>query len=252
MIDLELQLRDLGSHLDHPSGDGIADVLRARFANPIAPTTHARWSPRRSVVAALAAVAAVAVLAVALPPSRDALADLFGIGAVEIRRDDHVAQPRPTTHAPPTTVAPTNPAVVHVDLATARTSVEFPIKVPTRAGGQPTRVTVDHRVPGGLVTLDYPEFSVVEVASPPEAGPTLAKVLGPGSHVRGATVRGQPGLWITGTHHEIAYLDRDGNIRRGTARPTGHVLLWEEGGVTYRVEGFPTQTSATALATSIG
>ena len=250
MIDLELQLRDLGSHLDHPAGEQLGAVLRSRLANPIEPVVHPRWSSRRSVVTALAAVAAVVLLAVALPPSRDALADLFGIGAVEIRRDDHLARPR-RTHTPPATEAPTNPAVARVDLATARTSVDFPIKVPTRPGEPPTRVTVDHRVPGGLVTLDYPEFSVVEVASPPEAGPTLAKVLGPGSHVRAATVRGRPGLWITGTHHEIAYLDRDGNIRRDTARPTGHVLLWEEGGVTYRVEGFPTQASATSLATSI-
>ena len=114
------------------------------------------------------------------------------------------------------------------------------------------QVTLDSRVPGGLVALEYPSFTLVEVASPPDVAAGLAKLVAPESHVRVVAVRGRPGLWITGTHHQIPYLDRDGTLRRGSSRPTGHVLLWDEGGVTYRVEGFARQAAASEIASSIG
>ena len=65
------------------------------------------------------------------------------------------------------------------------------------------------------------------------------------------SVRGRPALWITGNHDAIPYFDRDGTLRTGVPRPTGHVLLWEEHGVTYRIEGFEHESSAAQMATSI-
>ncbi len=153
-------------------------------------------------------------------------------------------------HGSTVTSGPPAPEVELLDLATARTRVDFPIRVPAGAD-QPPQVTVDHRVPGGLVSLDYPAFRLVEVASPSDVTGELAKLVPATSRVRVVSVGDRPGLWITGTHHEIAYFDRDGALRYEPSRPTGHVLLWDEDGVTYRVEGFLRQASADDVARSI-
>lgn len=248
MIELEHDLRDLGEHLDHPPGDQIVTGLRARLSDPperLKP--RPRWATRRAIVPAMASAAAVVLLAVAIPPIRDAIVDRLRAG--DSTQRDRTASPRQGSTI--TTAAPADPAIAVVDLETARAAVDFPIRVPALPQAAPA-VTVDDRVPGGLVALEYPTFTIVEVASAPGTAATPAKAVGSGSRARDVTVRGRPGLWVTGTHHEIEYLDRDGNVRRGATRPTGHVLLWEEDGIIFRVEGFSDQASATDVASSIG
>jgi hypothetical protein len=251
MIDLERDLRDLGRHLDHPAGDRLAIELRARLAAPARPAAvrpiGAARLRRRRIVTGLASVAAVVLLAVAIPPSRDAIADILGLGSADGGRPEQVAEPH---HDPTVTTGSPPPEVSVLDLDSARAAVDFPIKVPARLE-VPAHVTVDRRVPGGLVELAYPSFTLVEVASPPDVAAELAKLVAPESRVRIVSVRERPGLWITGTHHEIAYLDREGVLRHGASRPTGHVLMWEEDGVTYRIEGLAQQTSASEMARTI-
>ena len=240
---LETELRDLALHLDAPSGDGISAAVRRVLVagDTAAPASssrrRARWVP------VLAAAAVVVVLAVA---GTVALTDPFG-------RDHTEAGPRPVPTTPRETVpgpsAPA-PAVETMDLANARAAVEIPVRVPAGIDVAP-RITVDRRAPGGLVALEYPTFAVVAVAAPAGAAAGEVAGLGPESQVRPVAVRGQPGLWITGTHREIAYLDRDGALRQGPTRTSGHVLMWVEDGVTYRVEGFEQQITAMQVATSL-
>jgi hypothetical protein len=243
VIDLEQGLRDLGEHLDHPTGDQIVPQLRDRLSAPTAPPVHPRWRHRPGVMVVAGSLAAavllVAVVAVITfgSDSRDAPQARRPSGS-----NDHPT--KTTTSAPP-------PAVLTVDLAGARAAVEFPIGVPGPSGVLPTTVTVDRRVPGGLVALEYPDFRVVEVASPPDAAANLAPTIAAEGEVQVMSVRGRFALWITGTHHDVPFFDRDGALRRTATRPTGHVLLWEEGGVTYRVEGFENEASARAMANSI-
>ena len=113
-----------------------------------------------------------------------------------------------------------------------------------------TSVSVDPAVPGGLVTLDYPGYRLVEFAAPPN-GAVIAKVLDPRTHVAPAAVGEASGYWITGTYHEIAYLDRDNQVRSATIHTTGHVLMWSADGVTYRVEGPETLARAREIAASL-
>ena len=249
MIDLERELRDLGEHLDHPAGDQIVRQLRTRLSNASSGASpRPQWPRRRAVATVIVSIAAVLLLAVAIPPSRDAIADLLGLGSHEVGRPDRVAVP---PHHPPVTTSLPSGQVSSLSLESARQAVDFPIRVPGHVAATP-QVTVDSSVPGGLVALAYPSFTLVEVASPPDVAAGLAKLVAPESHVRVVAVRGRPGLWITGTHHQIPYLDRDGTVRRGSSRPTGHVLLWDEDGVTYRVEGFARQAAASEIASSIG
>jgi hypothetical protein len=238
-MDLETELRDLGRHLDHPAGDDLVAAMRQELTAP-APVGGRR---DRSRAAWWAAAAAAVVLVLAAG------------GAWWAARGDEATTPavppsRPARTATTSTAAPALPLVATVDLATARAAVDIPVRVPEGITLVP-RVTVDRRSPGGLVALEYPEFTVVEVAAPAGASAGEIADLGPRSRVRPVAVREQPGLWITGTHPEITYLDRDGVSRRGPVRTHGHVLMWVEEGVTYRVEGFHDQDEAMRVADSL-
>jgi hypothetical protein len=243
---LETDLRDLGAHLDHPAGDSLVAAMRSELtgATPPVPLDRDVRAPKRRILAF--AAAALLVVLVAIPV---AAAVLDGGG------DDARPQARATvpSSSPPVTTpstAPLPPPVETLALAAARRAVEIPIRMPEGIDVAP-RVTVDRRAPGGLVALEYPDFTVVEVAAPAGAAAGEVAGLGPESQVHPVSVRAQPGLWITGTHREIAYLDRDGALRKGPTRTTGHVLMWVEGGVTYRVEGFHDQVAAMSVANSL-
>ena len=187
----------------------------------------------------LAAVAAAAVLTAAtLPASRTAIADFFRVDGVALRS----ARDRPPRPASTTTL----PAVDSV--AAAQREAAFTLRVPPAAAA--SHVSVDREVPGGLVTLDYPDFRLVEFAAPPD-GAVIAKFVDPRTHVAPTTVGDAGGYWITGTHHEMAYLDRDGEVRTATMHTTGHVLTWSHGGVTYRIEGPETLARAQEIAGSL-
>src|SRR5689334_9513072 len=172
----------------------------------------------------------------AVAPARRAVAGWLGIGAVEV----HQSAPPSTGAAPSTSRPPARP----MDLATAQRQVQFDITTP-RDAGPPLRVTVDRRVPGGLVALTYDHFTLVEIATDPDE-PTLAKFVD-GGPVEEVTVHGHAGLWIPRAH-TIGYIDRAGGYRVEAVRRSGPVLLWAVDGVTFRVEGPHTRTEAMAIA----
>ena len=247
---VETRLVELGEHLDYPDGA----ELGARVALDLAELSliprisdrapHPQW---RRLVALLATAAVVA--AIAIEPSRRALADLFRIGGVEVRNAQDLHPPSSAPSATTATIASTT-GRAETPLAAAQAAVEFPIRLPNLVPSRTPNVSVDLRVPGGLVVLDYGDFRLVEVAAP-DGPPVLAKGLAPNTRMALTTVGDTTGYWFTGTHHLIAYLDRDGNIRQDTVREVGHVLLWAADGVTYRIEGFPTLAGAQEVAATI-
>ena len=251
--DFERRLAELGDALDHPDGaDLIANVgaeLAELRGDELAPVRDLRGS-RRSV--ALLAAAAVVVGVVAIPTSRHAIADLFRSGRVEIRSaKDFPREPHSSTTT--TTITPGRGAESNQHdpgLESARRHVEFPIRLPQLVPARTPIVTVDASVPGGLVVLDYGEFRVVEVSAGPGL-PVIAKGLDPGARIQPIIVGTAPGVWITGSHHFVAYLDRDGHLRRDTVREAGHVLLWANDGVTFRIEGFHQLAAARQVADAI-
>ena len=56
-------------------------------------------------------------------------------------------------------------------------------------------------------------------------------------------------MWIDGAPHEVFYRDGDGEVV--FERFAGNTLLWQEGDVLYRVEGFPTLADALAYAATV-
>ena len=102
--------------------------------------------------------------------------------------------------------------------------------------------------PGGLVTLTYDDYTVVEVATDPDE-PTIAKFI-EGGPIEDVVVHGHAGMWIPEAHR-IGYIDRSGKLDFDTLRRAGPVLLWSVDDVTFRVEGPPTLDEAMAVANTI-
>jgi hypothetical protein len=276
---LEGWLRDLGAHLDLGPGEtsegraalvaavleGIDDTAGDTAGGTAGDTAGdsaddtaggsgggPAWSARRGqgfrshrVLAAAAIVIVALAVLLAVAPAREAIADWFGIGSVRITRSD----------APPSTEEPagrttTPSSLTDLDDLDRLLPFEPGLPDPDRYG-RPQGVLVDPAVPSGLVELRYEGFSLVEVASAPGELPVLTKQLGPGTEVTGVTVRGVDGIWLTGDVHEIMTIRPDGEVAVDTLRRAGDVLLWEEGGVTYRIEGLDSLDAALDVASSI-
>jgi hypothetical protein len=56
-----------------------------------------------------------------------------------------------------------------------------------------------------------------------------------------------PGLWIGGEPHQVAYESPDGGVM--LTRVASNTLLWQDGSVLYRVEGFEDLAGALEFAT---
>jgi hypothetical protein len=233
--DLERELADLAPHLDvTTAGDWQTDLTRRLTA----PTPIHRRNRRPALVGAAAAIAVAAAGVVAVAPARSAVAGWLGIGAVEVSQG-----PPPATSSPPAPTTTRPP----LDLTAAQRLVAFEITPPSGAG-EPSRITVDRRVPGGLVTLTYDDYTVVEVATDPDE-PTIAKFI-EGGTIEDVVVHGHAGMWIPEAHR-IGYIDRSGKLDFDTLRRAGPVLLWSVDDVTFRVEGPPTLDQAMAVANTI-
>jgi hypothetical protein len=133
-----------------------------------------------------------------------------------------------------------------VSLAGAQAEVDFPILLPGKLG-QPDRVFLEEFVAGGRVWLVYragpglpraEETGVGLLVAELRAGideEFLKKVQAEGGRFMPVQVDGNQGYWIEGAH-TLFFIDEDGNFIEDRTRVAGNVLVWEEDGVTYRIE----------------
>jgi hypothetical protein len=174
------------------------------------------------------------------------------------------ALPTPTSAATPAAIGERLRLGQAVTLAEARRQVRFPVLVPTLPDlGPPDAVYVGIPPVGGQVALVW----LGRPALPPVAqtgvglllteftgrlDPTfLKKIPGEGTRLKGVTVDGNQGYWFEGDPHEFAYQDANGQFTTATTRLAGNVLIWEQGGVTFRLEGARTEDEALRIAASV-
>jgi hypothetical protein len=204
---------------------------------PTSRTAPSRTARSRRVRAAVAAIVAVVVGAVAVPPVRAAVADLFGFGGVLVREE-----PGP---APSTAPAPPG-ATSDLSLAEAADLVPFRPAVPTALGdADGVEVSADRRVlsltwetADGTVRLDQIGARLDYAFAKSATG------------VAFVTVGGDFALWFP-EPHEVVVLEPDGTARHESARLAGHTLIWERGTVTMRLEGDLTRARAVAVAETV-
>ncbi len=228
--DLRASLRDLGRRLDVPPTPDVTTAVLNRLDSAAPP---ARRRVPRLVTAAIAALLALATAMVVSPAVRAAVFDLLRIGGVDI----HQNEPAP----PPGETPPLGDRVV--SLADARTAVDFALRLPTGLG-EPDAVRVtDDRV----VTMSFGDIRVDQFDG--GLDPMFEK-FAMAEDIHRVSVGDRPGIWVD-RPHIVIYIDEDGITREESARLAASTLIWEDDGVTYRVEGDLTQPEALAIAESM-
>jgi hypothetical protein len=125
MSELELRLERLGRELDWPETPDLGDGVRRRLGESRRPR---EW--RRPLVIALAALLVVVGALLAVPQSRSAILDFFGIGSVTIRSVDKYPELNLESDR--------RFYGERMSLAEARRQAAFPIRVPSAGGlGEP-------------------------------------------------------------------------------------------------------------------
>ena len=242
MSELEQTLRSIGRELDVPE----APELTSRVLRGLGPSVRAR--PTRRLVAVFAVLLAAALVAtLAIPEARSALLRFLQIGSERIELVDELPEVSPV----PAELDLGRALGERVSLAEARRRAGFDLlELPE----PPDQVYLGAR---GTVWFLYGRPAAVRllVAQTTELEIDepfiLKKLVGAGTHVEEATVRGVPAYFLSGDPHVVMLLDEHGIPYQETARLARDVLVWEEHGRTIRLEGDFTRADAVALADSL-
>ncbi|MEU3453514.1 hypothetical protein ABZ671_07915 [Micromonospora sp. NPDC006766] len=238
MDDLERELRDLAGWLQTPEPPEVAARVRARLTAP-APARR-RW---RYLVAVL-----IALLVAVLPPARAAIADAVGgllrFAGVTIATSSEPALPTGS----PSPLPAQRPAA----LVEAQRKVLFPIRLPAKLGSPEQVLVADPDSTGTcrVATLLYRGGALRVDAFDGRLDPAFQKQAS-GLEVQWVQVKGDFAIWIDGPH-AVTYVDRTGAVRVETARLAASTLIWQEAGVSYRLEGDLAMSEAIEVANSLG
>ena len=229
MAELERDLRALAGDLALPEAPDLASRVGGRLRTEHAP--RAGLFARRRLLVALALVLVAAAAGLAVPPVRAALLDVLEFAGVRVERVDEL----PETH-PNAALVPGDP----VPFAEAQRAVSFRILAPATKNGcrRCGTVYLDRTVPGGRVTFvwpgERPRLLLMEFRG--QTAPYITKSAGPDTRIVEVDVAGAPGYWLAGAKHAVVFRDARGRVLFGR-RLADNVLLWERGGVAFRLEG---------------
>jgi hypothetical protein len=223
--DLERELRALGVFVDLPGERNLAPAVLARL-------TPRRYPGRWQRVVGVAALVLVVGLAatMAVPDARTAVLRFLGLKGVTVIRVDEL---------PP---ASTTPHVFgeSVTLARAQRIVGFRPLLPEDLDA-PDDVRINRFSPYFIVLL-YGEPDV-RLRLTETSGGVIEKYAQFDQRVERVEVDGQPGIWVEG-EHVVSELF-------GLPRLAGSVLLWEQTGLTLRLEGRLTRDQALDIARGV-
>ena len=80
---------------------------------------------------------------------------------------------------------------------------------------------------------------------------TFVKLLHEDAVLETTNVHGAPAYWISGGDHFFFYLDANDRQVEGTLRLVGNALVWEQEGLTLRIEGAPSLADAVRIGESM-
>jgi hypothetical protein len=255
-VELQRALRNLGPRYPYPPTPNLASRVRFRItAQPVArPRRLEFWrDPRRLALVAAVLLVLLGAAAIANPATRDAIAHFFHVRGVIVSRQQ----------SPLPSLSPVTPLDLgrRTTMAEAQSAVSFTIAVPAELG-EPDAVYVASGIPGGEVALAYTPRPGIPLVKQTGLGVLitqfrgdlipgfLTKSVGPGTTMQETSVNGDPGWWIAGEPHMI-YVRVDGNDHPETLRMAANTLIWEHGGVTYRIESGLSKAEAFRIAAGL-
>jgi hypothetical protein len=286
--ELERALADLGAHLTFPTTPALAAAVRTEVARgPAARRVGPTPFPVRRVLAAAAVVLLAVVAALALSSGfRSTVADFFGIKGVRIVIERETPTPTATATgtaaatpiASPSAATPTaTPTAAATPIGTglllgrqvtldeARAGVPYPLQVPTLPRlGQPDEVYL-RTLPDGNRMVSFIYLPAPGLPETEQTGvgallmqfkgrddvPYIGKSISEGYAMEEVEVNGEPGIWIAGSHQMTLLPDPSLGCCRGPTRSAGNVLLWEQDGITFRLESALDEDAALAIAESV-
>jgi len=234
MSGLELRLVSLGAAVDYPPTPDLASAVERSLA-PQAP----RRSRARPLALGFAILLAVVAGVLAFSPgARSAFLELFRLQGATVTRFE---------------------ALPEVEL------IDFDL------GEHVTREEAERRVGFELVDLGEPDAihlragRVVSLVYGPSERPRLVlsqfrgavwdgfhkKAVGTGTTIENVTVRGEPGLFVSGDEHYVMFIDGDGLVNDERTALAGNTLLWNRGPLLLRLEADVPREEALELAESV-
>ena len=234
--------RDFAYPATPPIATRVSALLRERAARPS--LFEGLWGapPARAAAGALAALLAVIGISLAVPQSRDALADFFGLSGVRIDRTP-ITGPTPAPLAPQSFAQPAT-------IEEAEAIVQFPLRFPTEDGArlEPRAVyLVDLNS-----TIPFPIFVYEEYDLWQRSGGFFGKGGPDPSLIHEIEFDGQPAVWIDEGGHVAQSYDEYGRLLIETVRSVDRAtLLWERDGITYRLETSLSREEAFEVARSL-
>ena len=252
-LGLSEALADLGARLQFPPTPALAAAIGVaiRSEPAAAGPSWSFWRPlRRGVALGLAAALLLAGLAAAIG---------FALGGLRIT----FGGPPPSSPLP-TQVVSERAFGDRIALDRVAGRLGFAPLAPTLAElGAPDHAYVADHPAGGSLALVWgdrrglpadPEsgIGIVLTEFRADIGPEIfEKMLNSGVRVQSTTVNGAAGYWIEGGEHFFFYRDANGVVVDDTLRLVGSALVWEQAGLTLRIEGAPSLGDAQRIAESL-
>jgi GNAT superfamily N-acetyltransferase len=229
MTELELELRALGAEIAVPATPDVTPAVARRI--------HRRRTTRRLLVAIAVAAAAFGI-ALAVPPGRSAILRFFHLQGVTVERVDTLPARRARGIG--------RALGASMPLAAAERRLGFRFRLPP--GARPADARVIDSL--GTVVLEHDGSALLLSEFRGDVFNLLKKVAGPSTTVAEADVGGRPGIWVEGATHFL-YLGRNGAVSDAPIAVHGNVLLWQRGGLIYRLQGQIDEHDATRIAESV-
>jgi hypothetical protein len=224
-------------------------AMRARVVAKISrqPDTQPR-SPQFSLAMALGGAVVVAVAVVlAVPGSRSAVADFFGIEGSRVGRLPTAAPGTTATPFPAVSELPPNAVVVSLD--EAEEILGFVPGLPD-GYGEPEEIFVADYGDQSAAILRYDGFDLWQTA--PRGEIIFGKGLPEGVDLTELTVDGRPAYWVEGGEHVVSVFDEDDRLLPGSERTVArNTLILNTGHALYRIETDATLDEAVAIAEAL-
>jgi hypothetical protein len=247
MTELERSLRLLGDAVAFPEAPDVSDTVLRRLEG-LSP--ERRRPRRRTLVLAFAVVALAIGAAMAVPPARTAILELFGLRGATVQRVESL----PTV--------PTEPAAGSQLLLGEPLPVED-ARPWVSSLGRPDAAYVAEEEYGRRLTLVYEPGDGVPRSQHTGVGILvtvfdgaidtryLDKMVQPGTSVDRLTVDGNRALWLEGGPHFVVFRTENGLIGEDVGRLAGNTLLVEHEGMLVRIEGQIDRARAIEIAESL-
>ena len=234
MSTLEQRLHELGRELAFPPEPDLAPRVRE--------SVHGRPFPWRAVALAFAVVVLAVAAAFAVPQARSAILRWFHLGGATVERVE--------TLPPASERSLTRGLGRPLRLAEAERRVGFDLLLPPLDRNPARAYVIGDSVATVLLRSHGRTLLLSQFLSAGDES-MLKKLTVNATVIEPVDVRGDPGLWLEGAPHVLAWIDRATGYQQRPVRIRGNVLLWVHGGLTLRLEGRLSKAQALELAGSI-